>query len=91
MKSVKFGTAGLRILALGLLIAGVRLGTAHAIPPAGCIGACTVHCESGATLHYATPSWQCCSKSSNCPDGGYAEWWPGSGAACRGEFALICA
>ncbi len=82
----------LRIAALLVLVSGAYLGSAAAAPIQSCIGTCTVHCDSGSTLNYSVPSWQCCSKIANCPDGsGYAEWWPGYGPACWGEYARFCA
>jgi hypothetical protein len=80
----------LRIAALLVLVMGMRLGTAAALPPRACIGTCTVHCESGSTYYYSTTSWQCCPKVSVCPGDGYAEWWPGYSIECFDEFALIC-
>jgi hypothetical protein len=82
----------LRIVVLLALVSGIQFGSAAAAPLPQCIGACTVHCDSGATLHYSVPSWQCCSKIANCPDAsGYAEWFPGYGPACFGDYARFCA
>jgi hypothetical protein len=81
----------LRIVVLLVLVSGLYLGSAEAIPPQQCIGSCTVHCESGSTLYYSVASWQCCNKIANCPtQSGYAEWYPGYGPACFGDYARFC-
>jgi hypothetical protein len=78
----------LRVLGLAIVILGVRLESANGSN--FCMGYCTVTCESGASYVYSTRDYACCNKLSVCPDGGQAEWWPGSGAECIDPWALIC-
>jgi hypothetical protein len=81
----------LRVAVLLALVSGLYLGSAEALPPQQCIGSCTVHCGSGGTQFYSTTKWQCCAKVANCPtETGYAEWSPGYGIACQGQYGEIC-
>ena len=77
----------LRVVGLFIVILCVGREAATGFPY--CYGSCTVTCGSGETHWYSTTSWECCDKVSVCPDGGWAEWWPGYG--CWGEEARICA
>lgn len=81
----------LRVLALAVILSATYVSR-EAAAIQWCRGTCTVHCASGATYYYYdTPEYQCCAKSSVCPNGdGWAEWYPGSYPECWGAWASIC-
>lgn len=80
----------LRILALVMIFSAVYVSREAAAIPV-CRGTCTVHCTSGATYYYFVPEYQCCAKSSVCPNAeGWAEWQPSNYPECWGSFGSIC-
>jgi hypothetical protein len=76
----------LRSAGLAAILLTVGMSTARG---AGCLGTCTVSCDSGATYYYYEQDYRCCARVNlACPDGSSAygtEWWP---ATCG--YAQIC-